>query len=115
MKKLTVEFEGQFECLGKNTERRKTFSAPIENEVTNTDKDDNESVVFISYKIKFIDRVRFLVSSLSNAVDNLAEGIHKVKYKKCDCFLEYESVKGQSVKYNAYLAIEIIQTTSMKN
>ena len=109
MKKLTVEFEGQFECFGKNTERRKTFSAPIENEVTNTDKDDNESVVFISYKIKFIDRVRFLVSSLSNAVDNLAEGIHKVKCKECDCFLEYESVKGQSVKYNAYLAIELFK------
>ena len=34
-----------------------------------------------------------MVSSLSNLVDTLAEGIHKVKYKDCDCFVEYENVK----------------------
>ena len=32
-----------------------------------------------------------MASSLSNLVDNLAEGIHKIKYD-CDSFLEYESV-----------------------
>ena len=39
-------------------------------------------------------------SSLSNLVDNLAEGIHKIKCKDCDCFLEYESVKDNLIKYN---------------
>ena len=39
-------------------------------------------------------------SSLSNLVDNLAEGIHKIKCKDCDCFLEYESVKDNMIKYN---------------
>ena len=34
-----------------------------------------------------------------NEVDILAEGIHKVKCKDCDCFLEYENVKENSVKY----------------
>ena len=57
------------------------------------DKDGNESVETISYKIKFINTVRFIATSLSNLVDNLAEGIHKVKCKDCDCFLEYESVR----------------------
>ena len=38
-------------------------------------------------------------SSLSNLVDNLAEGIHKIKFKDCDCFLEYESVKDILIKY----------------
>ena len=38
-------------------------------------------------------------SSLSNLVDNLAEGIHKVKCKDCGCFVEYENVKENLVKY----------------
>ena len=42
---LAKEFEGQFECVGENTEKNKTFSVPIEQEVTSIDKDGNESVV----------------------------------------------------------------------
>ena len=34
-----------------------------------------------------------MTNSLSNVVDNLPEGIHKIKCKDCDCFLEYKSVK----------------------
>ena len=67
------------EFLGENTEKYKTFSIPIEKEVTKTDKDGSKSVVTVSYKIKFIDSARFMASSLSNLVDNLAEGIHKIK------------------------------------
>ena len=37
-------------------------------------------------------------SSLSNPVDNLTEGIHKVKCKDCGWFIEYENVKENSVK-----------------
>ena len=40
-----------------------------------------------------------MASSLSHLVDNLAEGIHKIKWKDCDCFLEYESVKDNLIKY----------------
>ena len=90
----------QFECPGENIEKYKTFSVPIDKEVTNIDINGKENVVFISFKIKFIDSARFVVSSLSHLVDNLAEGIHKVKWKDCDCFLEYESVKDNLVKYN---------------
>ena len=67
-----------------NTEKCKTFSLPIKKEVTNIDKDGNESVVTMSYKTKFIDSVKFIASSLSNLVDYIAEGIHKVKCKDCD-------------------------------
>ena len=84
--------EWQFECPGENIEKYKTFSVPIETEVSKIDKDGNESVVTISYKIEFIDRARFMATSLSNLVDNLTDGIYKVKCKYCDCFLEYESV-----------------------
>ena len=33
----------------------KTFSVPTEKEITGINKDSNESIVTISYKIKFID------------------------------------------------------------
>ena len=38
------------------------------------------------------------MSSLSNIVDNLAEGIHKIKCENYHCFLEYESVKDSLIK-----------------
>ena len=65
----------------------------VEKEVTKIDKDGNESVVTISYKIKFINSARFMVTSLSNLVESVTAGIHKIKCIECDCFPEYESVK----------------------
>ena len=41
----------------------------------------NENIVTISCKIKCYDSARFMTSSLSNLVNNLAEGIHKKKKK----------------------------------
>ena len=59
----------------------------------------NESIVTVSYKIKFIDSTRIMASSLSNPVDNIAEGIPETKCKDCDCFLQYERVKDNLIKY----------------
>ena len=70
----------------------------MEKDVTNIDNDGNESVVTISYKIKFFDSARFMATSLSNLADNLTEGIHKIKCKGCDCFPEYESLKNNLIK-----------------
>ena len=73
------EFEGSFECIEENRETYKSFSVPIKKEVINIDKDGNKSVETMSYKIKFIDSSRFMVTSLSKLVNNLTEGIHKIK------------------------------------
>ena len=54
-----------------------------------------------------------MANSLSNLVNNLTGGIHKIKCKDYDCFLEYESVKDNLIKINAYLAKKIIQTKLM--
>ena len=40
-----------------------TFSISIKKKITKNDKDNNESVVNISYKIKLIDSTRFMASS----------------------------------------------------
>ena len=69
----------------------------------------------ISYILQFIDSARFMASSISNLVNNLFEGIHsikckfahdakkcetgRIKYKYCDCFLEYTNFKDDLIKY----------------
>ena len=89
---------------GENTEKCITFTVPIEKENTRTDKNGEEVTKNISYILQFIDSSRFMTSS-SNFVNNLSQGIHKIKckyehndkncetcritYKYCDCFLEY--------------------------
>ena len=54
--------------------------------MTKVDKDCNESIGTISYKINFFDSAKFLASSIPSLVDNLSEGIDKIKRKDCDCF-----------------------------
>ena len=43
-----------------------------------------------------------MANSLSHLVDKLVEGIHKVKYKDCNCLLEYGSVKDNLIKYKCW-------------
>ena len=83
IKELASEFEGNFECLGENTEKYITFSVPIKKRIENKNVD-------ITYKIKFIDSFRFIAKSLSKLVDNLTENIHSDKCVKCKsnlCFV----------------------------
>ena len=40
-----------------------------------------------------------MATSLSNLADNLTEGIHQIKCKDCNYFFEYESAKGNLMKY----------------
>ena len=83
IKELAREFEGNFECLGENTEKYITFSVPIKKKIENKNMD-------ITYKIKFIDSFRFMATSLSKLVDNLTDNIHNDKCIKCKsnlCFV----------------------------
>ena len=54
------------------------FSVRTGKEVSKIDKDRNESVVTMSYKIKFIDGVSFIAASLSNLSSNINEVIKTV-------------------------------------
>ena len=45
---------GEFECLGENTEKYITFSVPIKKENAKKDKDGNDKITKISYKINLL-------------------------------------------------------------
>ena len=85
-----ISLKENLNVLGKIQKTQK-ISLSIEKEVKkkNIDKGDNESVVTISCKIKFIDSARFLATSLSNLVDSLSEGLRNYKWTDCKSCLEY--------------------------
>ena len=82
IKELFKEFEGNFDCLGENTEKYITFSVPLKKKIENKNLE-------ITYKIKFIDSFRFMLSSLSKLADNFSEGIHNNKCSDCKSNLDY--------------------------
>ena len=81
IKKLAEYFRKQFTCLRESNEKYVTFAVPIEKEVTRIDKNGEEITTDISYILQFIDSARFMASSLSNLVNNLSEGIYRIKCK----------------------------------
>ena len=108
-----------------------TFTVPIEKEVTRIDKNGEEITKYISFILPFIDNARYIASSLSNLVNNLSEEIYRtkckyghddkkcetcgIKYKYCDCFLEYTNFKNDLIEYNIYVVTKIINNSLMKN
>ena len=102
IKELAEEFEGEFECLGENTEKYITFSVPIKKEITKKDKNGNGKITKISFKIKIIDSYRFMSTSLSNLVSTLSEGVHNhrcIGYKSC---LDYMATKDEQLIFRRF-------------
>ena len=95
IKELVKEFDGNFECLGENTEKYITFSVPIKKKIENKDME-------ITYKIKFIDSFRFMAPSLSNFVDNLTEDIHGDKCIDCKSDLSYLKIIDKTLIFRCF-------------
>ena len=84
-------------------------------EVTRIEKNGKKIRKNIFYRLQFIDSARFMARSLSNLVNNLAEGIHNIKckygqddkkcrtcrnkYNYCDCFLEYANFNDDLIEH----------------
>ena len=99
----------------KTIEEYETFLLPITKEVKRINKNGNEITKNISYKLNVIDSESFITSLLSNIIDKLVEGIHKIKckhrhdnkkcetcgiqYKSCECCLEYTNIKNDLIEY----------------
>ena len=80
IKELAEYFEKKIICLGENTEKYITFSVLIQREITEINKNREKKIEkAIFFRLQFIDSARFMTSSLSNLVNNLAKGIHKIK------------------------------------
>ena len=69
---------------------------------TKIDKDGNDKIVNISYKIKFIDSFRFMSSSLSSPDDNLSEGLHSDKRTDCKSCLDYMITKDDQLVFRCF-------------
>ena len=94
IRELANEFDGNFECLGENTEKCVTFSVPIKKRI----KSKN---IEITYKIKFIDTFKFMATSLSKLVDNLTENIHNDKYIKCMSNLCFVNAMNETLTFES--------------
>ena len=95
IKRLVKEFDGNFECLGVNTEKYITFSVTINKKIENKD-------IKITYKIKFIDSYRFMAMSLSKRIDNLSAGIHNNKCVDCKSCLDYIKTKTEKLIFECF-------------
>ena len=102
IKELAEEFEGEFECLGENTEKYIIFSVPVKKEITKKDKNGNDKITKISYKIKFIDSYRFMSILLSNLVSNLSEGLHNDRCIDCKSCLNYMTTKDERLIFRCF-------------
>ena len=102
IKGLAEEFEGEFECPGENTEKHITFSVLIKKEITKKDKNGNDKITKISYKIKFIDSYRFMSTSVSNLVCNLSEGLHNDRCINCKSRLDYMAIKNEQLIFRCF-------------
>ena len=102
IRELAEEFEEKFECLGENTEKYITFSVPIKKEVTKKDKNENDKITKMSYKIKFTDSCRFMPTSLSNLVNNLSEGLHNDSCIDCKSCLDYMTTKDEQLIFRCF-------------
>ena len=81
IKELTEEFKEQFSCLGENTKNYITFSVAIKEVITKKLKKMENKLQNHILQTKNIDSIRLMASPLSDPVDNLAEGISKIKCK----------------------------------
>ena len=97
IRELVKEFDGNFECLGENTEKYITFSVPIQTEIENKNK-----IIEITYKITFIDSCRFISTSLSKLVDNLSEGLHNNRCVDCKSCLDYMKTKDEKLIFRCF-------------
>ena len=92
IREVASEFDGNFECLGENTEKYITFSVPIKKRIKNKNID-------ITYKINFIDSFRFMATSLSKLVDNLTGNIHNDKCIKCMSNLCFVNAMNETLTF----------------
>ena len=90
IKELAKKFEGQFECLGENTEKYINFLVPIKKEL------DNGKTIICKLDYSF----KFMATSLSNLFSNFSEIYSKkCSDKNCKSKCEFKGLKNNKISY----------------
>ena len=74
-----------------NTEKYITFLILMQKQ--------NKNGKIVSYKIKFIDSIRFMASLLSRLADNFAKGLWKGKWENYKYNLGYAAFKNNTLTF----------------
>ena len=61
-----------------------------------------------SYRLQFIDSAKVMVSSLLNLVNNLAEGVHKIK-----CKYGHDNKKIQNLELNTKIVSVVMNIPTL--
>ena len=108
MKELAEEFKKQF--TRENTEKYKTFTVSIEKEVTRINKNEKEICKKYIY-----DSARFMASSLSNLVNNLSEGIRRIKaIRRTTCKYKLYDKNVKLVELNISIVTDFLKAQILK-
>ena len=81
----------------------------MKKEVKRTEKNGEEIGKTTSYRLQFMDSTNLMASSLSNLVNNLSEGIHKIKCKD-----EHDEFDMKLVQLNIKIASTFLNTQALK-
>ena len=107
---LAEEFKKQFSYLGKNSEKHITFTVPIEKTVTRMDKNGGEITKDRFYLLQlWQDSARVMARSWSHLVNNLSEGINRVK-----CKYGHDGKNVQLVELNISVATVLLNKQIFK-
>ena len=79
-----------------------TFSVPLRKEITKKDKNGNDKIMKISYKLEFIDSFRFVPSSFSRLAVNLSDGFNNDKCTDCKSCLDYMATKDEQLIFRCF-------------
>ena len=131
IKELAEEFKKQFTCLGENTEKHITFTVSIENEVTGTIKMEKKlqeidlthynlliahnswQALYQIFSIIFLKE--FIELNVNSDMMLKKQETCEIKYKYCNCFLEYINFKDNLIEYKCFFCNKIINTSLMKS
>ena len=86
------------------------FTVPIEKEVTRIGENGEQITKNVSYISQFIDSARFMAISLSNLVNSLSEGIHRIK---CKFGRDKKNVKLMELNISIATVFSNIQTSKI--
>ena len=74
----------------------------LKKKITKKDKNANDKITKISYRVKFIDIYRFMSTSLSNLVSKLPDRLHNDRCIDCKSCRDYMKTKDEQLIFRCF-------------